>query len=89
MGTKVSTRDFYTKERMLRFRMSRTDECERCGEVETYEHLFWGCVESRRVWRSFNEYMADIGHVHRVNLVGSLEENPLAVRLLDNRLCII
>ena len=33
---RLVARDFYTKERMLRFRMSRTDECERCAEVETY-----------------------------------------------------
>ena len=31
---------FFTKERMLRYKMSRSDECERCGEVETYKHLF-------------------------------------------------
>ena len=24
-----------------RFKMSRDNECERCGEVETYSHLFW------------------------------------------------
>ena len=30
---------FYTKERKFRFRMSRDDECKRCGEVETYRHL--------------------------------------------------
>ena len=47
--------------------MSLSDACERCGDVETYKHLFWECVESRRVWRSFNEYMSDIGHVHRVD----------------------
>ena len=29
-------------------------------------HLFWGCRESRGVWRSFNEYMNVIGHEHRV-----------------------
>ena len=57
----------YTKERMLRFRMSRNDECERCGEVESYKHLFWECRESRRVWQVFNEYMRNIGHQHRVD----------------------
>ena len=54
---RLVSRDFYTKERMFRFRMSRTDECERCGEVETYMHLLWGCRgcrEARGVWRSFN-----------------------------------
>ena len=57
MYLRLVSRDFYTKERMLRFRMSRTDDCEMCGEVETYRHLFWECRESRRVWRSFNEYI--------------------------------
>ena len=54
---RLVSRDFYTKERMLRFGMSRDDRCERCGEIETYEHLFWSCAESQRVWRSFNEYI--------------------------------
>ena len=45
-------RDFYTKERMLRFGMSRDDACTRCGEIETYRHLFWECKESQRVWAS-------------------------------------
>ena len=60
-------RDFYTKERMLRFGMSRNDQCERCGLVETYRHLFWECAESSRVWQAFNEYMIVIGNLHRVN----------------------
>ena len=51
---------------MLRFRMSRSDECERCSEVETYKHLFWECRESRKVWRASNEYMGSIGHQNRV-----------------------
>ena len=35
---------------MLSFRMSRDSDCARCGEVETYKHLFWECSESRKVW---------------------------------------
>ena len=67
MHLRLVHRDFYTKERMLRFRMSLSDACERCGEVETYKHLFWECAESRRVWRSFNEYMREIGITHNVD----------------------
>ena len=37
MYLRLINRDFYTKERMLRFRMSLSDACERCGEVETYK----------------------------------------------------
>ena len=51
MYLRLVNRDFYTKERMLRFRMSLSDACERCGEVETYKQLFWECGESGRVWR--------------------------------------
>ena len=32
---RLISRDFYTKERMFRFGMSRDDECTRCGETET------------------------------------------------------
>ena len=39
-----------SRERMFRFGMSRNDNCERCGAVETYVHLFWGCAESRMGW---------------------------------------
>ena len=64
---RLVSRDFYTKERMFRFRMSLNDQCERCGAVETYRHLFWECVEFRRVWRAFNQYMDNIGSSHKVN----------------------
>ena len=67
MYLRLVLRDFYTKEIMFRFRMSLTDSCERYGEVETYRHLFWECLESRRIWTSFNEYMGEVGHGHRVN----------------------
>ena len=52
---RLISRDFYTKERMFRFRMSRDDECSRCGEIETFRHMFWGCVESQRVWDAYNK----------------------------------
>ena len=58
---RLVTRDFYTKERMLRFGMSRDDMCSRCGIKETYRHLFWECIEARRVWESFNDYLRTIG----------------------------
>ena len=38
---RLISRDFYTKQRMLRLGMSRDDECMRCGNVETYRHLMY------------------------------------------------
>jgi hypothetical protein len=57
---RLVSRDFYTKERMLKFNMSRDNECERCGRVETYCHLMWECTESRRVWDCFNNYILSL-----------------------------
>ena len=63
---RLVSKDIYTKERMFRFGMSRNDQCERCGMVETYRHLFWKCAESRRVWQVFNDYVLSIGGSHSV-----------------------
>jgi hypothetical protein len=40
--------------------MSRDNECERCGLVESYKYLIWDCTESRRVWDCFNNYILSI-----------------------------
>ena len=66
---RLVTRDFYIKERMLRFGMSIDDACSRCGLKETYRHLFWECEESNRVWKSFNEYIRTIG-LHECEVKG-------------------
>ena len=46
---------------MLRFGMSRDDECARCGLKETYRHLFWECREAMKVWYSLNDNVRAIG----------------------------
>jgi hypothetical protein len=46
--------DFFSGERMRRFKMSETDICHRCGLTETFEHLIWECGESRKIWESLN-----------------------------------
>ena len=32
--------------------------CSRCGEVETYKHLLWGCIEARKIWQLYNQFAA-------------------------------
>ena len=27
----------------------------------TYKHLLWECVEARRIWKRYNEYLCKIG----------------------------
>jgi len=64
--------DFYTHERMKRFRMISTDKCPRCGEVETTEHLLWKCVHVQNIWNLFNQVM---NHIHNSRESVLLYEN--------------
>jgi ribosomal protein L32 len=64
--------DFYTHERMKRFRMISTDKCPRCGEVETTEHLLWKCVHVQNIWNLFNQVM---NHIHNSQESVLLYEN--------------
>jgi hypothetical protein len=87
------TRDFYTKERMLRFGMSIDDACSRCGLKETYRHLFWECEESKKVWNSFNEYIRIMGlqecevkgyeDVFRVENVGTVSVIKVMIAMIQ------
>ena len=47
--------------------MSLDIKCERCGIIEKYKHLFWKCIESKRVWKAFNDYMTSIRPPHRLS----------------------
>jgi hypothetical protein len=33
--------DFFTHVRMKKYKMTQTDECPRCGLIETAKHLLW------------------------------------------------
>ena len=56
---RLTHNDFYTKERMKRFKMINSEECSRCGYKENLEHLMWGCHQSRRIWSYYNELMTN------------------------------
>jgi exonuclease III len=47
---RLTHNDFFTRERMKRFKMIDSDECSRCGNKENLEHLVWECHQSRRIW---------------------------------------
>jgi hypothetical protein len=60
--------DFYTKVRMLRFKMVENNECERCGQEETTRHLLWECWGAQKAWKGFNDILGEKGiEVGKVN----------------------
>jgi hypothetical protein len=44
---------------MLKFKMTDSDECERCGAEETTKHLLWDCPFSQLAWKNLNSILEE------------------------------
>jgi hypothetical protein len=55
--------DFFTRERMKRFKMVEDDKCSRCGKQETTFHLLWECEHVQKIWSFFNKLMSNINNI--------------------------
>ena len=55
---RLVSRDFFTKEKMFKYKMCDNNLCNRCGEVETYRHLLWDCIEAKKIWQLYNRFKA-------------------------------
>jgi hypothetical protein len=54
-------RDFFTHERMFKFKMVNSPNCPRCGMIESFNHLLWECHESKQIWKCYNEVLKELG----------------------------
>jgi hypothetical protein len=46
--SRLISKDFFTMERMFKYKMVENNTCKRCGEVETYKNLLWECREVKK-----------------------------------------
>ena len=46
--------DIFSRERMFRFKMVESPNCEFCGEIETIKHQLWDCQRAKVVWEFIN-----------------------------------
>jgi hypothetical protein len=61
-------RDFFTYSRMLKYKMTQSDKCPRCGVTETINHLLWECHHAKLIWNEYNNFMTNVGkQTERVN----------------------
>jgi len=58
---RLINKDFFTRERMLKFKMVNDSDCERCGLEETTKHLLWDCRDTRMMWESYNNILSEGG----------------------------
>jgi exonuclease III len=54
-------RDFFTYSRMKKYKMTESDLCPRCGQIETVSHLLWECANVKIVWNEYNAFMSKVG----------------------------
>ena len=51
--------DFFTYKRMYKYKMTDNENCPRCGLVEDTRHLLWDCLDSQKIWKSYNEILRE------------------------------
>jgi hypothetical protein len=51
--------DFFTKTKMLKFKMTDSADCERCGAEENTKHLLWDCPFSQLAWKNLNSILEE------------------------------
>jgi hypothetical protein len=51
--------DFFTHVRMKKYKMTQTDCCPRCGNMETARHLLFDCSHARNIWDNYNEIVIE------------------------------
>jgi hypothetical protein len=54
---RLISKDFFTMEKMFKYKMVNNYKCKRCGEVETCIHLIWECGEVKKIWQIFNRFV--------------------------------
>jgi hypothetical protein len=89
--------DFFSQERMYRFKMVTSNKCSRCNEIEDNKHLMWECSEVKTLWSCYNTVIGQLGFydsiVHQYEDIFKVEENPvlsiLKVKLIQLNIQII
>jgi hypothetical protein len=89
--------DFFTYERMKKFKMCDSDKCPRCGMTETMKHLLWECDESRNIWRLFNGMLSEVTNSNCMirdyndlyNMPGNAVVNTLKVKIIQELIQIV
>ena len=80
---RLINRDFFTHSRMFKYKMTNSDKCPRCGQIETIRHLLWDCTQVKQIWNIYNTFMIKLGNeqdcVKKYDNVYSIGHTPATV----------
>ena len=58
---RLTNNDFFSYERMCKFKMTNDNSCPRCGMLETTKHMLWECHDSKIIWNNLNKIVSKLG----------------------------
>ena len=58
---RLINKDFFSKERLKRIKLTDNDLCDRCNLTETTKHLLWECSYSKNIWELYNHILVQVG----------------------------
>jgi exonuclease III len=58
--------DFFTHARMKKYKMTATDKCPRCDNIEDTRHLLWDCAHVKNIWKIYNRLVQKLNQPSEV-----------------------
>jgi hypothetical protein len=58
--------DFFTHARMKKYKMTATDKCPRCDNIEDTRHLLWDCAHVKNIWKIYNSLVQKLNQPSEV-----------------------
>jgi hypothetical protein len=64
--------DIFCKERLFRFKMIDNNRCDRCGDIETSQHMLIDCPDANKIWSHLRNILMTINIEFKVDIYNVL-----------------
>jgi hypothetical protein len=58
---RLINKDFFTRKKLLQFKITEDDNCQSCYEIEDFKHLLWTCHDVQNTWLNLNKILEKVG----------------------------
>jgi len=58
---RLINKDFFTRQKLHKYKITDSDKCLACNQVEDFKHLVWECRQVKETWNNLNEILSARG----------------------------
>jgi hypothetical protein len=58
---RLVNKDFFTRQKLHKYKITDSDKCLACNQVEDFKHLVWECRQVKETWNNLNEILSARG----------------------------